>query len=126
MAFKRALWTSGYTYLATCSNCGTQIQSTDRDLDYRAWYPNGFVYCPRCRTPVRHDEFFAVNPDGTNVYATHADANRAVEEGYLRAIGAQPQQIQPIATNRMFCTSCGRPYVKGKDAFCSGCGKKLD
>ena len=92
MSYKRAMWTSGYTYIA--SYCGSSVRYTDRDLGYRAWYPNGFVYCPRCKKPIRHNEFFALNPDGSRVYATQEQADRAVNEGYLKAAGFD-QQAQP-------------------------------
>ena len=25
------------------------------DLGYRLWYPHGFVYCPTCKKPLRHN-----------------------------------------------------------------------
>ncbi|MBQ6475286.1 MAG: hypothetical protein IJJ34_03670 [Clostridia bacterium] len=124
MSYKRAMWTSGYTYIATCSYCGSRVRYTDRDLGYRAWYPNGFVYCPRCKKPIRHNEFFALNPDGSRVYATQEQADRAVNEGYLKAAGFD-RQIQP-AEGTAYCTNCGRPYIRGTSSYCSGCGKKLD
>ena len=48
MAFKRALWHSGLTYQQTCYHCRTLVRYTDYNLDFRPWYPDGFVYCPNC------------------------------------------------------------------------------
>ncbi len=134
MSYKRALWTSGYTYRMRCPYCGTEIIYTDRQLGYRSWYPNGFVYCPTCRKPQRHNEIFAVYPDGSPVYATKEAADLAIVEGYYRAIGAPvPNRTVPPGTaaganplDTAFCTECGRQYRRGVDHFCSGCGKKLD
>ena len=94
--YKRQMWTSGYTYRQACTTCGTVIEYTDNQLGYRSWYPNGFVYCPRCRKPVRHNEFFAVNPDGTPVYKTQMEADLAVRDGYFNAIGVPPYAAGPV------------------------------
>ena len=124
MAFKRALWSSGYTYQISCPYCGTSFQYTDRQLDFRPWYPNGFIYCQRCRKPLRHHEIHAIHPDGTPVYSSIAEAEQAVYAGFA---GTQPyaQPAQPQAS-ASYCTKCGRPYNAGTDHFCSGCGNKLD
>ena len=87
MSYKRALWTSGYKYRLRCPYCGTLIEYTDRQLGFRSWYPNGFIYCPGCRKPQRHNEIFAVHPDGTPVYATREEANRAIVDGFYRSRG---------------------------------------
>ena len=68
MAFKRALWHSGLTYQQTCYHCRALVRYTDYQLDFRPWYPDGFVYCPRCKGPLRHNELYAINPDGSPVY----------------------------------------------------------
>ena len=86
--YKRQLWTSGYIYRQQCPHCATVVEYTDRQLGYRSWYPNGFVYCTRCRKPIRHNEFFALRSDGTRVYATQAEADLAVREGYFSVVGA--------------------------------------
>ena len=142
MAFKRALWSSGYTYHISCNYCGTQFSYTDRQLDFRPWFPNGFVYCPRCRKPLRHSEIYAVHPDGTPVYSSIAEAEQAINTGYLNALGNPPVQapVQQPVNNPVqspvpptppqegvaYCTQCGRRYNIGSDHFCGGCGKKLD
>ena len=99
--YKRQMWTSGYEYRTRCPQCGTFMSYTDRQLGYRSWYPNGFIYCSRCRKPIRHSEFFAVFPDGTPVYKTVAEAEAAVTAGYYAAMGMPPPvaaaPVQPAA-----------------------------
>ena len=144
MSFKRATWTSGYTYVRRCEYCGTVINYTDRQLDYRPWYTNGFIYCPRCRKPLRHNEIFAVHPDGSPVFSTQAEADSFIRIGYYQSIGIScppeqngtppqyappeqngtPPQYAPPAQNVGRCVRCGREYVVGRDLFCPGCGTK--
>lgn len=114
MAFKRALWHSGLTYQQQCPLCRTNVQYTDYHLDFRPWFPDGFVYCPTCKKPLRHNEAYALNPDGTT--------NRP------QTVNPAPQQPQtaPAEGAKAFCTNCGKQYVPGTDHFCGGCGKKLD
>ena len=127
MSYKRALWSSGYVYHIRCPYCGTNISYTDRDLGYRAWYPNGFVYCPKCQKPLRHNEIYAVDSNGQPVYKTLEEANQAIHIGYMKAMGYPAgQETVSAAGNTMYCKKCGRPYLPGKDHFCSGCGEKLD
>ena len=133
MSYKRALWSSGYTYRIRCPYCGTQISYTDKNLGYRAWYPNGFVYCPTCQKPLRHNEIYAVDANGNPVYKTEEEANQAIHIGYMRAMGypADQQTFSTPAGNAasddvLYCVKCGRPYHPGSDRFCSGCGNKLD
>ena len=64
MAFKRAFWHSGLTYRQTCPKCHTVIQYQDDKLDFRPWYADGFVYCATCRSPLRHNEAYAIDADG--------------------------------------------------------------
>ena len=103
MAFKRALWHSGLTYQQTCYHCRTTVvRYTDYNLDFRPWYPDGFVYCPNCRGPLRHNELYAIKEDGTPVYPPTAAAPGAAT-----------------------CPQCGKAVNLGVDRFCSGCGHKL-
>ena len=137
MSYKRQLWTSGYEYRVRCPRCGTNMSYTDRQLGYRSWYPNGFIYCAACRTPIRHNEIFAVHPDGTPVYKTVAEANAAVVAGYHAALGIpQPNVANPVyyapagqgaapVEGFSFCPRCGARYETGKINFCSNCGTKL-
>ena len=141
MSYKRQLWTSGYEYRVRCPYCGTMMRYTDRQLGYRSWHPNGFIYCAGCRRPIKHSEFFAVHPDGTPVYKTVEEANAALITGYQRAFGipvahvAAPVQTPPAPAAQnapnvpeegfAFCVRCGTRYEIGKAAFCASCGNKL-
>lgn len=109
MAFKRALWHSGLTYQQTCYHCRAVVRYNDYQLDFRPWYPDGFVYCPRCRGPLRHNELYAINPDGSPYYQQPV---------------AQP--APKPAANLSPCPNCGKPVALGVDHFCSGCGQKLE
>ncbi len=101
MGFKRANWHSGLTYKQVCEECKQVMVYTDHQLDFRPWYPDGFVYCSRCQTPLRHNEAYALQNTPENVStADSSDTSRA-----------------------LFCTSCGRKYAE-TDNFCGGCGKK--
>jgi len=135
MSFKRATWTSGYTYRRDCEYCRTPITYTDRQLDFRPWYTNGFIYCPRCRKPLRHSEIYAVRPDGTQVYANQAEADAAIRIGYYDALGISPPpenvasaapagaQTPAVDPNFAFCPDCGARYERGKASFCRRCGR---
>lgn len=37
-----------------CEYCLCVFEYGRQNLGYRTWYPNGFVYCPRCEKPLRH------------------------------------------------------------------------
>lgn len=123
MAFKRALWHSGLTYYQVCTKCHTPVKYNDYSLDFRPWYADGFVYCPRCKAPLRHSEAFAINEDGTPYYS-NSMPQVASQPVMPQDAGAAPQSVNTKAV--AFCTNCGRQYNKGVDHFCSGCGNKLD
>ena len=38
----------------SCEYCCCVFEYQLSNLGYRAWYPNGFVYCPSCKRPLRH------------------------------------------------------------------------
>ncbi|MCR5231650.1 MAG: hypothetical protein K6B64_03285 [Acholeplasmatales bacterium] len=38
-----------------CEYCLTQFTYEQEDIGYRLWYPHGFVYCPKCAKPLRHN-----------------------------------------------------------------------
>ena len=105
MAFKRALWHSGLTYQQTCRTCRTAVRYTDHSLDFRPWYADGFVYCPKCQTPLRHNEAYAINEDGTPYFQTAPQA---------------------AGGSVAYCSKCGRQYTPETDHFCPSCGNKLD
>ena len=98
--FKRANWHSGLTYQQTCSLCKTIVTYDDYKLDYRPWFADGFVYCPTCKKPLRHNENYAINTQTTT-----AQPNNSSTE--------QPQ----------FCSQCGNKFNEN-DLFCSQCGNK--
>jgi len=106
MAYKRALWHSGLTYQQTCYHCRRVVTYTDYNLNFRPWYPDGFVYCPNCKGPLRHNEMYAINGDGTPLYPQ----------------ATAPSNPRIVTSN---CPRCGKSYVPGADSFCSGCGQKL-
>ena len=102
MGYKRALWHSGYTYFQICPKCKNEMFYTDHKLGFRAWFPDGFVYCTKCRTPLRHNECYAIDGPG--------------------AVSQAP--VNPAPGAKRFCSQCGK-QVKPEDRFCSGCGTKL-
>lgn len=114
MAFKRALWHSGLTYQQTCYHCRELVRYDDYSLDFRPWYPDGFVYCPKCRGPLRHNELYAIKEDGTPVYSQPAP------------VAPAPNQPSPAAAATDKCPNCGKAVNLGSDNFCSGCGQKLN
>lgn len=113
MAFKRALWHSGLTYQQQCRTCRIMVKYNDFSLDFRPWYPDGFVYCPKCRTPLRHNEGYAIKEDGSPYYTQPFQT-------------VQPQPAPNPGAAVAYCTKCGRAYTPGTDHFCSGCGNPLD
>lgn len=104
MAFKRALWHSGLTYSQVCRRCQTQITYTDEKLDFRAWYADGFIYCPTCQTPLRHNEAYAIDRPKAPVIVDMTDSTQTTGTA-------------------LFCTNCGRAFRDG-EFFCPTCGKK--
>lgn len=38
-----------------CEYCGCVFEYDQSDLGFRPWYPKGFIYCPKCGKPLRHD-----------------------------------------------------------------------
>ena len=124
MAFQRALWHSGLTYRQTCPKCHTVIQYQDDKLDFRPWYADGFVYCATCRSPLRHNEAYAIDADGN--YVNTPPPTTPVAPA-APAAPAAPVAAAPIAEgSTAYCKNCGRPYVVGDAKFCNGCGNKLD
>ena len=118
MGYQRANWHSGLNYVQTCEGCNTKVMYTDYYLEFRPWYADGFVYCPKCKKPLRHKEAYAINPP---------PAPQQMMIGQNPQPQAQPQpqsQSQPQAQGEMrFCTSCGYEF-KGHELFCPMCGKK--
>ena len=119
MAFQRAQWHSGLTYQQTCRTCGTLVRYTDYHLDFRPWYADGFVYCPKCKTPLRHNENLAINEDGTPYVNPNVSAPQTVAP-------AEAPVSNTVTEGVAYCTKCGRRYNVGTDNFCAGCGNKLN
>ena len=112
MGFKRAEWHSGLTYRQTCHSCKATLEYTDDILDFRPWFADGFVYCPQCRTPLRHSENLAINKPVPPVL-------KVVEDG---EVPVQESDAAPAGSAK-FCTGCGHPFAEA-DRFCSQCGKR--
>lgn len=57
-----------------CEYCYYEFDYHTYDLGHRAWYPHGFVYCPRCKKPIRHRLEYEVikNPVYAQQYAQPA------------------------------------------------------
>ena len=96
--FKRANWHSGLTYRQTCKECKTTIEYTDKSLDFRPWFPDGFVYCPKCKTPLRHNENLAINE-------------------------VVPEHVVLNEEDNSCCSNCGHK-LNENDKFCAQCGNK--
>ena len=108
MGYKRAEWHSGFTYEQVCGECRTVVRYTDHALDFRPWFADGFVYCPKCKSPIRHHERYAIDAP---------DSNKPQP---------QPQTTQSAASSTeraLFCSKCGKKF-SDDDNFCSGCGTK--
>ena len=117
MGYKRADWHSGLTYRQTCESCQTVVEYMDDKLGFRPWYADGFVYCPTCKTPLRHNEKYAIDRPATpNVVDITPNAS-AAEASASASAGAQGRAA--------FCPQCGKPFSV-EDNFCAGCGKKRE
>jgi len=55
-------------FTVTCPTCATKFDYQKSDLGFRAWYPNGYVACPDCKNPIRHNA-------QENVYQTYEQGN---------------------------------------------------
>lgn len=60
------------TFHCRCEYCYFEFDYHTYDLGHRAWYPHGFVYCPRCHRPLRHKLEYEVI---TNVKPSQSDAS---------------------------------------------------
>ena len=118
MAFKRAEWHSGLTYRQTCEECNTTVVYMDDKLDFRPWFADGFVYCPKCRKPLRHREEYAIDSAPAQV----VDQTAPTPSPVIDITPDTPPAPVP-GTLGNFCTGCGKAFGPD-DRFCSGCGKK--
>ena len=108
--FTRANWRSGLTYRQVCPLCKTVVIYMDDKLDFRPWYPDGFVYCPECTKPLRHNENYAIRPQ-------RPDSDPSQDQS------RDASQAENDAVFAIFCTQCGNKFRDG-DRFCSQCGNK--
>lgn len=121
MAFKRALWHSGLTYQQTCRSCRETVTYMDNALDFRPWFPDGFVYCPKCKTPLRHNEAYAINSPQPNPYAPQNTAPAPNTDPVVQS--TPPAQNSAERVLPAFCSNCGKAFLP-EDKFCSNCGNK--
>lgn len=117
MGFKRAEWHSGLTYRQTCRECKAVVEYKDDSLDFRPWYADGFVYCPKCRTPLRHNEQYAIDAAPETPTVLTAVPERPVVQS------AAPQPGPEQSGTAAFCVKCGKQFNQD-DRFCAGCGAK--
>ena len=54
MAIKITSEVENKVFHIKCEYCLTEFDYEQEDLGYRPWYPKGFVYCPKCKHPLRH------------------------------------------------------------------------
>lgn len=136
MAYKRAQWHSGLTYQQTCSGCQALVRYTDASLDFRPWFADGFVYCPRCKHPLRHNECYAIDENGNYINPQPVPAQQVAPQPvapqqyapqqYAPQQYAPPQPVAPPAPlQAVTCKACGRQLAEG-DIFCSQCGTKKE
>ena len=64
------------TFHCRCEYCYFEFDYHTYDLGHRAWYPHGFIYCPRCKKPIRHRLEYEViqNPGYAQTYQQPAPA----------------------------------------------------
>lgn len=117
MIYQRENWHSGLTYQQVCGQCKNTIRYQDNKLDFRPWFPNGFVYCPICKKPLRHSEDYAI--DGPR--NTHID----ITEKESEADTPLKDEPQTVSTRASFCVKCGKAFG-ADDNYCSGCGAKRE
>ncbi len=102
MAYQRAQWRSGLTYQQICETCRNSVRYTDEALDFRPWYPDGYVDCPVCKNHLRHHEKYAI------------DAPRYHQDASARSDGA---------FTAAYCAKCGNKFGENH-RFCVSCGTK--
>ena len=98
MGYQREKWHSDLTYERTCYECQAIVHYTDHALDFRPWFADGYVDCPRCGTHLRHNEKYAINTPA-------------------------PQNNSTSTEEALFCSQCGRKF-DGDEIFCPQCGQK--
>ena len=124
MAFQRALWRSGLTYRRTCDTCRAVVMYMDDKLDFRPWFPDGFVYCPICNTPLRHNECYAINAPAVPAarsFCTSCGNRISPTDTFCSSCG---KKIDAPPAARV-CPNCGKVSENPNNAFCTSCGHKF-
>lgn len=82
-----------------CEYCYYEFDYHTYDLGHRAWYPHGFVYCPRCKKPIRHRLEYEVimNPGYAQPYQQPAAAPVAPVPAPAPAAPVAPVAPAPAA-----------------------------
>lgn len=119
--FKRAEWHSGLTYRVTCPDCKTVMEYTDEILDFRPWFADGFVYCVKCRKPLRHSETLAINNPAFTV-VQEGDSPKSEPTPAPAPVAESVVQEEDNGMQK-FCSQCGNRFTQ-TDRFCSQCGAK--
>ena len=105
MGFQRAKWHSGLTYHQICETCKKTVNYTDYSLDFRPWYPDGYVDCPNCGSHLRHNEKYALS-----------NVEKTTEEPVK-------ENSEKETFTSVFCHKCGTKFGEGH-RFCIKCGTK--
>lgn len=114
MSYQRLMWHSGLTYRGVCPACRRYVVYTDYNLGFRAWFPDGFVYCPGCRKPIRHNENNAIKPDGTPYFPF--PIRTPPPPGYvaypIETLALNPQYVPQQNRNPQQTYYVQQPYVQ--------------
>ena len=100
MGYQRAQWKSGLTYQQICETCRNAVRYTDESLDFRPWYPDGYVDCPVCKNHLRHNEKYAIDAPGRQAPVLET-ATSDIKEKFC------PQCGTPFEEHHRFCCMCG-------------------
>ncbi len=64
-----------------CPRCGVEVEYSRRDIRPHRRWSNGFIYCPRCKSPIGHDNNnFTFNRLEKREEEKAAQAEKRVEE----------------------------------------------
>ena len=74
-------------YLAECSFCHSKITYLGLDISFHRNYPNGYVYCPKCRRPIAHveDNLFKGGKSPDEIKAMVVDAYKKQRIGLKKS-----------------------------------------
>ena len=86
------------TFHCRCEYCYFEFNYHTYDLGHRAWYPHGFIYCPRCNKPIRHRlEFEVRNNNYAQQPTVYAGAAPAPVTAAPAPVAAAPVAPAPAA-----------------------------